>query len=333
MRPHFLVITPVRHIANVPAILEETGEVTWLDHPSPAEVTERIPGHQAIFTNPNKSNVFLGREVLDAATDLRVICTASTGTNHIDKALAASRGVRILALTEEREFINRISSTAEHAFALMMASLRHIPDSFASVRAGEWDYTRFIGRQVDHLTIGVVGYGRLGGMFSRYCRAFGARVLVVDPYKRVEEPGIEQTDLETLLAAADVISLHVHATPETQGMVDAGWFARMKPEVLLVNTARGDVVDETALLAFLDANPGARLATDVLANEVRGKGESPLLARAKGSDRILITPHTGGMTREGQEIAYGHAAGMLRRFFADGQGQVTGPSGHALAAS
>ncbi|MBF0165492.1 MAG: hydroxyacid dehydrogenase, partial [Magnetococcales bacterium] len=157
----------------------------------------------------------------------------------------------------------------------------------------------------------------LGGMFSRYCRAFGARVLVVDPFKQVGEEGIEQTDLPTLLAQSDVISLHVHATTETRKMVDADWFARMKPEVLLVNTARGDVVDEAALLAFLDSHPAARLATDVLADEVRNKAVNPLIARAAQSRQILITPHVGGMTREGQEIAYGHAAGMLRRFFQD----------------
>lgn len=314
-RPSILVITPVRHIAGVSEILESVGEVIYLDHPTPDEVKRHLPGCRALFTNPNKSNVFLGAEVLEAGSELQVICTASTGTNHIDKAEAARRGLKILSLTEERAFINRISSTAEHAFALMMAALRHVPDSFESVKRGEWDYTRFIGRQVDHLTIGVVGYGRLGGMFSRYCRAFGARVLVVDPFKRVEEPGIEPVELPQLLAESEVISLHVHANETTQNMVNADWFAQMRPDVLLVNTARGDVVDEVALMAFLDANPAARLATDVLADEVRNKAINPLIARAIQDDRILITPHVGGMTREGQEIAYGHAAGMLRQFF------------------
>ncbi|MEO5347590.1 MAG: hypothetical protein H7834_14625 [Magnetococcus sp. YQC-9] len=314
MKANILVITPVRHIRGVAEILESCGAVTYLDHPSPAEVIAALPGHRALFTNPNKSNVFLGKEIFDASMDLAVICTASTGTNHIDKPLAAERGIRVISLTEERSFINRISSTAEHAFALMMAALRHVPDSFDSVKAGEWDYTRFIGRQMDHLTIGVVGFGRLGGMFSRYCRAFGARVLVVDPYKTVTEPGVEQVEIDQLLHESDVISLHVHATEATQGMVDASWFARMKSDVLLVNTARGDVVDEVALMVFLDAHPNARLATDVLANEVRGKEGNPLIARARLDPRILITPHTGGMTREGQEIAYGHAADLLRRF-------------------
>lgn len=315
MKPKILVITPIRHIAGVSTILESCGQVTYLDHPTLAEVIQVLPGHHALFTNPNKSNVFIGGELMDAGCDLQVICTASTGTNHIDKLLAAQRNLPILSLTEERSFINRISSTAEHAFALMMAALRHIPDSFVSVKAGEWDYTRFIGRQMDHLTIGVVGYGRLGGMFARYCLAFGAKVLVVDPYKQVTDPALQQTDLDTLLATSDVISLHVHATNKTENMVNADWFQRMKATVLLINTARGDIIAENDLLAFLKANPQARIATDVLADEIRNKNNNPLINFAKQGNQVIITPHIGGMTQEGQEIAYGHAANLLCRFF------------------
>lgn len=315
MKPKILVITPVRHIQGVSTILESFAEVIYNDHPSLSEVVALLPGKQAIFTNPNKSNVYIGQEVMDAGGDLKVICTASTGTNHIDKPLAASRGLPILSLTEERSFINRISSTAEHAFALMLAALRHIPSSLESVKLGEWDYTRFIGRQMDHLTVGVVGYGRLGGMFSRYCSAFGARVLVYDPCKQVDDARHEQVALDDLLTQSDVISLHVHATDKTRNLMDQSWFAKMKPTVLLVNTARGDVVFEPDLIPFLKRNPLAMLATDVVADEVQNKATSPLIALARESSQVIITPHIGGMTREGQEIAYGHAADMLRHFF------------------
>ncbi|MBF0110135.1 MAG: hypothetical protein HQL76_13275 [Magnetococcales bacterium] len=315
LHPRVLVITPVRHIRGVPEILESFGAITYMDHPSQEEVVARIPGCQAIFTNPNKSDVFIGHEVMAAGGDLQVICTASTGTIHIDKVEAARRSLPIISLTEERSFIDRISSTAEHAFALMLAGLRHVPQSFESVKRGEWDYTRFIGRQVDHLTIGVVGYGRLGGMFSRYCKAFGARVLVHDPYKTVTDSQLIQTDLDVLLRESDVIALHVHATPETVGMVDRRWFSRMKGTVLLVNTARGDLVVEDDLIAFLEGHPEAGLATDVIADEVRNKEGNRLLRYARTSPRVIVTPHIGGMTREGQEIAYGHAADLLRRFF------------------
>jgi D-3-phosphoglycerate dehydrogenase len=314
-QPRILVITPVRHIAGVSERLEETGQVTYLDDPTPGEVIACIHEYDAIYTNPNKSRVFVGRELMDAAKRLKVICTASTGTNHIDKAYAAERGLPILALTEERQVIGRISSTAELAFALTMASLRHVVRGHSAVMQGEWDYTRYIGRQMNCLTIGVIGYGRLGQMYAGYCKAFGSRVMVYDPYKTVEDNGLEQVkSLDELLPMTDVVALHVHVTPETEGMINAAVLSRMKEDVLLVNTSRGDIVNEEDLAAFLRARPQARVATDVLRDEVRNRLASPLLRYASESAQVIITPHIGGMTREAQEIAYDHAAKRLQEF-------------------
>jgi phosphoglycerate dehydrogenase-like enzyme len=315
--PKILVITPVRHITGVPEVLEATGPVTYMDDPTPEEVIAAIGKYDALYTNPNKSKVFIGPVVIDAASNLKVICTASTGTNHIDKSYAAEKGLPILALTEEREVISRISSTAELAFALTMAGLRHVVRSHNAVLRGEWDYTRYIGRQMNYLTIGVIGYGRLGAMYARYCQAFGSRVLVYDPYKTVDREGLEQVkDLSLLLHDSDVIAIHVHVSDETQGMMNAACFAQMKKDVLLVNTSRGDIVNEPDIVAFLRASPQARVATDVLADEIRNRLASPLLQYAHESEQVIITPHIGGMSREAQEIAYGHAAHSMQSFFA-----------------
>lgn len=316
-RTAILVITPVRHISGVAEILEDAADVTYLDDPTPAEVLEVVRDYDAMFTNPNKSRVFIGREIIDAASRLKVICTASTGTNHIDKACAAARRVPVLSLTEEREVINRISSTAELAFALTMVGLRHVVRAHRAVLTGEWDYTKYIGRQMNCLTIGVIGYGRLGSLYARYCQAFDSRVLVYDPYKTVDDPGLRQVEeMSVLLRESDVISIHVHVTPETLGMINGACFAQMKEDVLLVNTSRGDIVNESHAVEFLRAHPGARIATDVLADEILKRLASPLLGFAQESERVIITPHIGGMSREAQEIAYGHAARLLRKFLA-----------------
>jgi D-3-phosphoglycerate dehydrogenase len=315
IKSKILVITPVRHIAGVPEILEDAGQVTYMDDPTLSEVIEAVGEYDALFTNPNKSKVFIGRDVINAAKKLKVICTASTGTNHIDKAYAAEKSLPILALTEEREVINRISSTAELAFALTLTGLRHVVRSHNAVLTGEWDYTRYIGRQMNCLTIGVIGYGRLGTMYSRYCQAFGSRVLVYDPYKTMDRDGPEHViDLSALLRESDVVAIHVHVTAETLGMMNMACFAQMKKDVLLVNTSRGDIVNEPDLVTFLRANPQARVATDVLADEIRHRLESPLLQYAHVSKQVIITPHIGGMSREAQEIAYGHAARQLQSF-------------------
>jgi lactate dehydrogenase-like 2-hydroxyacid dehydrogenase len=314
-RLRILVITPVSHIPGVVERLERAGEVCYLDDPDVDEVLANILDATAIFTNPNKSNVFIDRAIVDLAPNLRIICTASTGTNHIDIPYAESKGIRVISLTEERATINRITSTAEHAFALLMASLRRVPQGHSSVMSDEWDYTKFIGRQLNQLTVGVVGYGRLGSLFAGYCHAFGARVLVNDPYKDVRERGLEQVDKERILSESDVLSLHVHVTKETINMVDSTWFAQMKPTINLINTARGDIIDEIAAVDFLTRNPEARMAVDVLANEIRGKSKSPLIAFARTDDRLIITPHVGGMTIDGQTLAYCRAADLLAEFF------------------
>lgn len=314
--PKILVITPVRHIAGVVETLDSIGSVSYLDDPSPSEVIAVIGDYDAIYVNPNKSKVFIGKKIIDAGYNLKVICTASTGTNHIDKDYVAKKGLPILALTEERKVINRISSTAELAFALTLAGLRHVVRSHNAVLKGEWDYMRYIGRQMNGLTIGVIGYGRLGAMYSRYCRAFDSRVLVFEPYKKVDDEGLAQVhDLSILMSESDVIAIHVHVTAETLGMMNAACFAQMKKDVLLVNTSRGDIVNELDLVAFLRDNPGARVATDVLADEIRNRLNSPLLKYAQQSEQVIITPHIGGMSREAQEIAYGHAARQLKSFF------------------
>jgi phosphoglycerate dehydrogenase-like enzyme len=316
MNYKILVITPVRHIKGVPETLESLGEVTYMDDPSVEEVISVIDGYDAMFTNPNKSKVFIGQKVLNATKTLKVICTASTGTNHIDKSYAAKLKLPILSLTEEREVINRISSTAELALSLTLASLRHVVRGHRAVLGGEWNYEKYIGRQMNCLSIGIIGYGRLGSMYSKYCKAFDSRVIVYDPYKEVADKDIEQTsNLEYLLQKSDVIAIHVHVTEETIGMIDKECFDEMKKDVVLVNTARGDMVNEVDLVSFLQSNPDARVATDVLADEIRNREKSPLLKYALESEQVIITPHIGGMCREAQEIAYGHAAKRLAKFF------------------
>ena len=314
--PKILVITPVKHIAGVSSILEEIGLVTYMEDPDLTDLLKVIVRYDAIFTNPNKSKIFIGKEIMDAAINLKVICTASTGTNHIDKAYAAKKNIPILSLTEEREVINQISSTAELAFGLTMAGLRHIVRGHNAVLKGEWDYTRYIGRQMNALTIGVVGFGRLGTMYANYCRAFGSKVIVYDPYKEVKQGFKQANKISELLNDSDVVAIHVHVTEETQNMFNQSLFSQMKKDVLFVNTSRGDIVNETDAVNFLRDNPQAKIATDVLSDEIRNRLSSPLLKFSYESEQIIITPHIGGMSREAQEIAYTHAAKRLNFFYA-----------------
>ncbi len=318
-KPKILVITPVKHLRDVENILTQFAEVVYVPDPTIGELVshKEWADCDAIFTNPNKSKVYLGSELLAHFSQIKVICTASTGTIHIDKDYLLKRGIKLLALTNERDVINQITSTAEHAFALTLASLRNIYNSVESVTRGKWDYSPYVGRQVKDLVFGVIGYGRLGKLYSQYALGFGSTVLVNDPYQTDFASGVHSVSLRELIKKSDIISLHVHVTPETKEMVNDEFLSDAKKNLLLVNTSRGEVIEENDLVSFLNNNPAAKYATDVITDETSSKTKSPvmqLFLKSPGQP-VMITPHVGGMTYEGQNIAFSHAARMLQNFF------------------
>ena len=308
-----LSITPIDHIKDVRRQLSKTCNVNVLPDPSTKKVEKEIHKYDAIFTNPNKSNVFIGAQILRKAKKLKVIATASTGTNHIDLNYAKKNKIKVISLKKELKVINKISSTAEHALALTLASIRNLTVSNKSVLKGEWDYTKFIGNQMNFLTVGVIGFGRLGRKYAKYCKSLGSKVIFFDPYKISGSNKIKKVSKITkLLKISDVISLHVHLDKKTHHLVNKFFLKKVKKNIILVNTARGDVVDEKALINFLKKNKKSKYATDVIENEIFSKKNNKLINYAKKNQRqVLITPHIGGMTVEAQELAYNFVAKKL----------------------
>jgi D-3-phosphoglycerate dehydrogenase / 2-oxoglutarate reductase len=317
-RSQILVITPVVHIDGLMDKLSRIGDITYIPDPTEKEVLKKMNGVNAIFTNPNKSKVYLGHEIISSSENLKAICTASTGRIHIDLQVAENFNVKVLSLTREYETIKKISSTAELAFTLMMNSLRNLPEAIDSVRKGDWDYEKFIGRQLNQLNVGVIGYGRLGEIFSAYCHSFGAKVTVYDPHKIIKDKNINQVNsIEELVSQSDIISLHVHVTSETKRMFGKELLQLAKHDVTIVNTSRGEIVDEDSIVEFLKNNKRARYCTDVLSGEITSKRKSPILLyfiEGGGYYQVIITPHIGGMTKDAQLIAYHRAADMLDIF-------------------
>ena len=312
-----LSITPIAHIKNVENELKKNGKLEILQDPSAIQVKRKVHKFDAIFTNPNKSKVFIGKSIIDNGKNLKVISTASTGTNHIDIDYAKKKKIKVLSLKKEKKIINKISSTAEHALALTLASLRNITNSSKSVLKGEWDYTKFIGRQMDHLTIGIIGYGRLGKKYANYCKNLGSKVIFFDPFKKFSSKKIKRINkIKNLLKISDIISIHVHLNKKTHHMFNKSFFSKVKKNVLIINTARGDIIDENNLINFLKKNKKAKFATDVIENEIFSKTKNKLINYAKkNQNQVLITPHIGGMTTEAQEMAYNFAAKKLTNFF------------------
>ncbi len=306
-----LCITPIRHISGLEDNLKKIGQLDILEDPSENDVKNIINDYDAIFTNPNKSKVYIGKNILENSKNLKFVCTASTGTVHIDKDFLDLKKIKLLSLTKELDVIDRISSTAEHAFALMMASIRKIPQAQQSTKNYIWDYEPFIGRQLNNLNILIFGFGRLGKKFARYCEAFDSQIYIYDPYVEIDEKYNIVNNLDEVKSIIDVISIHAHVTEETNHFFDKNFFKGCKETLSIINTSRGELINEKDLIDFLEQNPKSSIASDVVDGEIFGFEKSSLFKFSLTSEQVLLTPHIAGMTSDAQEIAYNHAAFLL----------------------
>jgi D-3-phosphoglycerate dehydrogenase len=258
----------------------------------------------------------IDREVLERAARLKVIVTATTGLDHIDIAYAETKSIAVLSLRGETAFLRGIPATAEHTWALLLALTRHIPAAFQSVKAGEWQRDRFKGHDLAGRTLGILGLGRIGGMVARYGQAFGMRVIAFDPYRREWLAGVERAaSRDELLRQSQVLSVHVPLNAETTNLLGAAELAQLPPGALLVNTARGQVLDEAALIASLASGHLGGAALDVICNERSGgPAGSDILRYARAHDNLLVTPHIGGATFESMAATEVFMANKLRKY-------------------
>ena len=294
-----ICITQLKHLDGVYDLLEEFGNITYVPDITKEELKSTLfeTKTKYLFTNPNKQPFILDEEVLKDS-NIKVINTCSTGTNHIDMKYCKENNIEVWHLARDYELINQLPSTAEHAFGLMLSLIRKIPMSFHSVRDGNWDYEPYIGRQLKGLTVGIIGYGRLGKMMETYCHAFGMTVKIHDPYEGYD-------DLDLVLRESDVISLHVHVTGKTVGMINGKTISKMEKKPYLINTSRGEIVYEKKVIEAIEEGKLSGYATDVITDEFGNIHNSKLVEFSMNpTNNVIITPHVGGMTWEGQTKAY-----------------------------
>lgn len=259
----------------------------------------------------------IDKDVMAAGTRLRAIVTATTGLDHIDLDEAKRRGIAVLSLRGETEFLESVTATAEHTWALLLALVREVAPAFDHVRKGDWQRDNFVGRTLAGRTLGIVGYGRLGRMVARYGQAFGMNVIVNDIAPERLDPGIRSCGLAELLANSDIVSLHVPLNDTTRGMIGKREFAQFKDGGVLINTARGEIVDGAALIDALNSSNLTGAALDVVADERPGNGtmqDHPLVRYAATHGNLLITPHIGGATEDSMHQTEVFMAEKLRRW-------------------
>lgn len=237
------------------------------------------------------------RERLKTQTQLKYIISPTTGLNHIDLLYCNEVGIKVISLKGEEKFLSTITSTAEHTWSLLLALSRNIVSANRHVDSGGWDRTMFLGSELYGKTIGIIGYGRLGKIVSKYAAAFGMKIVVNDTI--IEKvPTRLYKKFDDLLSVSDVIILLASYSEENIDMIGMGEIKRMKPGCFFINTSRGEMVDENALIFGLEKGIISAAALDVLKEDSNWKTETPknntLIAYSSRVNNLLITPHIGG---------------------------------------
>jgi D-3-phosphoglycerate dehydrogenase len=267
---------------------------------SPEELLEAIVGAHALII---RSATKVTAEVLAAGTDLIVVGRAGIGLDNVDVAAATERGVMVVNAPQSNTL-----SAAEHTMALLLAQARNVPQAHAALKAGRWERSKWEGVELSDKTLGIIGLGRIGKLVAQRALSFGMRLVAYDPFvspERARQLSVELLDLDELIGRADFITLHLAKTPETAGLIGAELLSKAKPNLRVINVARGGIIDEDALADAVRSGQIAGAALDVFAAEPTS--ESPLFEL----DNVVVTPHLGASTAEAQDKAGDTIAEMV----------------------
>lgn len=256
------------------------------------DATNSFPGVSVLIVRLQRK---IDDQVLGRFPDLTTLVSATTGHDHLSLKAIADRKIRLVSLRGHDAFLKTIPSTPELCFGLLLALVRHIPAANESVKQGVWNRDAFRGYQLKDKTLGIIGLGRTGHMMARFASGFGMKIAFFDPH--VEDGHFEKfSELNALLRVCDVVSLHVHLEASTTRLINQENIAEIKPGCFLLNTSRGGVWDERAIVDALKAKRIAGVAADVLSGELIDIRTSALWQAQQEGENIIITPHLGGAT-------------------------------------
>jgi D-3-phosphoglycerate dehydrogenase len=312
-KPLLLIVEPNNFSENARTVLEKTFEIRQ-GPCTRAELLASISKYDALMTRLGHR---FDEEMISRGKSIKAIGTPTTGLNHIDIPTATQRGIRIFSLLGERKFLDNIHATAEFTWGILLALLRKIPAATESVKQKIWDRDFFRGCELNGKVLGVIGYGRLGTKVANYGRAFGMQVIACDPNVTVPN-WVKNTNLYELAASADIVVVHASYDISTHGMLTNKFFDTLRPGAFLVNTARGELIDEFALLDSLKRGRLAGAALDVLCFEnsaITSPESLALIEYSHKHDNLLITPHIAGATDESMEKTEVFIAGRLCDYF------------------
>ena len=268
---------------------------------SPADLLVAIKGAHALII---RSATKVTAELVDASDELIVVGRAGIGLDNVDVPAATRKGIMVVNAPQ-----SNVISAAEQAMTLLLASARNVAQAHAALKQGKWERSKWEGVELFGKTVGIVGLGRVGALVAARCAAFGMQVIAYDPYisiDRAQAMGVDLVSLEECMRRSDFLSVHLPKTKETNGLIGTAMFALAKPDLRVINTARGGIVDEAALYEAVKSGQIAGAGLDVFAEEPCT--DSPLFELPT----VVVTPHLGASTREAQDKAGDTIAEMVQ---------------------
>lgn len=305
--------TPINHLEGLKNRIKKYANLIYEPELNAKKLRNKLIKNKkidTIFCNPNRQGYILDKSILKN-TSVNLINTASTGLNHINLDDCKKLKIKILSLTKDMKLINKLPSTSELAFGIMLSLLKNINSSFNDVKKKKWDYSKHIGQEIASLTIGLIGLGRLGNYMAKFAKAFGMKIIYYDPFKTSNK--YKKVSLNKIFKTSDVISIHTHVNKNTKYLINKKILKLVKKKPIIINTSRGEIVNEKDLIWALKRKMISGYGTDVIETEFDNIQKSPIIKNINKYN-IIVTPHIGGMTRQGQLRAFSFAVEKFRYF-------------------
>ena len=310
MTYHLLYLGPENSVDHVRSALPATYEIQQATDASTAY--RYLPNSDVVLDAYMK--IHFRKDQLARAGHLKLFVTATTGADHVDATALEKRKIPLLTLRGQNRILKNITPAAEHSWLLLMACARQLPPATQHVLQGKWDRNQFPGVMLRGKTVGIIGCGRIGEWISRYAAAFGMNCLGFDPYANPFPAEIKRLDLVPLLQQSDFISVHVTLTDQSRGLLGPEEFKQMKKGAILINTSRGEVIDETSLLRALENGDLLAAGLDVLTGEPE-IDRHPLVQYARTHSNLILTPHIGGYSPDALKTVLTFSCKRINDFF------------------
>jgi phosphoglycerate dehydrogenase-like enzyme/CMP-N-acetylneuraminic acid synthetase len=300
-----LVTTNTSFLPTICQKIEEDFDVIYAENVPSEEIAKLLPEVDGWICSPCPKYQ-IDADLLSKATKLKVLASPSTGSNHVDKDFCEKNNISFFCL-KGTDFVSTITASSEFTFALVLEATRNLSKAVNLANQGYWREIEndLRGIELSDKTLGIIGYGRIGSNNARMANAFKMNVVSYDPNVEIKEDYVSQVDShEKVLEQSDVVMVCVHLDDSTHGMVNASWFNKMKDGVYFINSSRGEVLNETDLLASLESGKIKSAAVDVISAEMTSdKRKHPLVQYAANNDNLTVTPHIAGLTIDSERKA------------------------------